>query len=380
MINFYLNGTDQTPIFQQIADQVKQLVATKELQPGEHLPTVRQLAQQMHINPGTVSRAYSELERQGVVMSHRGGGTIVTAGVDDPRVIMLRQRQLSNMVSNNILDVLSLGYTLEELEAVLPIHLARWRQEMKSPEKAPTIQLKSGGQNMIVIVGSDDLALDLLISRLKSKHPQIIIQTSCAGSLGGLIALQEKRADLAGIHLLDSETGKYNYPYVRHILPGIDVAVVQLAYRKQGFIFPQGNPKNLKGLEDLRRSDLTMVNRQKGSGTRVLLDLKISEMGIPAGEIKGYQHEMDTHLGVATTIADGQADVGLGIEAAARSLDLDFMPLFKERYDLVIPAEKYSAKPVSSLVRMVKSESFKKAVTDIGGYDTSETGTTIFMK
>ncbi|MFH1662501.1 MAG: GntR family transcriptional regulator [Chloroflexota bacterium] len=172
MINIYLSGTNRAPLYQQIVEQVKQLVATGSLQPGEHLPTVRQLAQQLNINPGTVSRAYSELEQQGVVMSRHGGGTIVATGADNPRILALRQKHLSDMVSNDILDILSLGYTPEELEAVLPIHLARWRQDRQGAEK-------TASPNTISIVGSDDLALSLLINHLKQKHPDVY----CTGRL-----------------------------------------------------------------------------------------------------------------------------------------------------------------------------------------------------
>ncbi len=367
MINIYLNGVTGTSLYQQIVEQVKQLIATGSLQHGERLPSVRQLAHQLGINPGTVSRAYSELERDGVVSSRHGGGTIVSAGADNPRFSMLHQKRLSDMVSDNILNILSLGYTPEELEAVFPIHLARWRQERKTTEK--TI-----GPNTIHIVGSDDLALNMLIDKLKQKHPQIIVQVNCAGSLGGLIALQQGEADVAGIHLLDEETGDYNYPYVKHIMPGINIAVVHLAYRAQGFMLPKGNPKKIRGLRDLRRSGVIMVNRQKGSGTRVLLDLKLRELGIKPDKIQGYQNEGDTHLAVANSIAEGKADVGLGIEAAARSCNLDFIPLFRERYDLIMPAEKCKQKPVSYIVNMVKNQDFKEIVTHIGGYDTSETG------
>lgn len=373
MVNIYLSDATGTPLYQQIVEQVKQLVATGSLQPGERLPTVRQLAHQLDINPGTVSRAYSELERQGVVMSRHGGGTIVSIGKDNPRILMLRQKYLSDMVSNNILDILSLGYTLEELEVTLPMHIARWRQERQDVKKTTS-------PDTIHIVGSDDLALSLLTSKLKQKHPEIIAQVSCAGSLGGLIALQQGGADLAGIHLLDEETGEYNYPYVKHILPGVKVTVVHLAYRAQGFMLPRGNPKHFKGLEDLRRSDFTMINRQKGSGTRILLDLKLHKLGIQPDEIKGYHNEQDTHMAIATALTEGKADVGLGIEAAARSCNLDFIPLFRERYDLVMPVEKYKSKPVSFLINIAKSRDFKKAVNQIGGYDTSETGNVNFIE
>jgi molybdate-binding protein/DNA-binding transcriptional regulator YhcF (GntR family) len=373
MINIYFSGTTRTPLYQQIIEQIKQLVAANSLKPGEHLPAVRQLAHQLHINPGTVSRAYSELERQEVVMSRHGGGTIVSTAADNPRILMLRQKHLSDMVSNNILDILSLGYTLEELETALPIHLTRWRQERQNAEKTTN-------PNTISIVGSDDLALSLLINRLMQKHPQIFTQFSRAGSLGGLIALQRGEADLAGIHLLDEETGKYNHPYVKHILPGIRVAVVHLACRAQGFILPKGNPQYIRELKDLTRPEITMVNRQKGSGTRVLLDMKLRELGIQPDEIKGYYNEEDTHLAVVTAIADGRANVGLGIKAAAGSSKVDFIPLLRERYDLVMTAEKYKSKPLSYLVDMVKSRGFKKSVLEIGGYDTKETGKVNFIE
>ncbi|UCG54880.1 MAG: GntR family transcriptional regulator, partial [Dehalococcoidia bacterium] len=343
------------------------------LLPNERLLTIRQLAHNLQINPGTVSRAYSELERQGVVMSRHGGGTIVSAGTDNPRIVMLRQKQLSDMVSSDILNVLSLGYTLEELEEILPIHLARWHRNRQKPTKATS-------PNTISIVGSDDMALNLLIDQLKRKHPEIIVQLSCAGSLGGIIALQRGEADLAGIHLLDEETGEYNYPYIKHILPGVRAVVIHLAYRAQGLLLPMGNPKQIKQLQDLRRPEITMVNRQKGSGTRVLLDLKLRELGIPPDQIQGYHNELDTHLSVATEIATGRANVGLGIEAVAHSCNLDFIPLFRERYDIVMSAEKYTSKPISHLVKIIKSQKLRKAVAEIGGYDTSETGDTSFIK
>ncbi len=367
MIDIFLSGSSRTPLYQQIAEQVKQLVAINDLKAGQRLPAVRQLAHDLQINPGTVSRAYSELEKQGVVISRRGGGTIINSDTGDPRLVRLRQRQLSNMVSGSILNALSLGYTLQELEEVFAIHLASWRQERQNTQK-------TASPNSISIVGSDDMALKLLIELLNNKHPEIDTHLSFAGSLGGLIALQQGKADLAGIHLLDEDTGEYNYPYIKHILTGTRVAVVHLAYRVQGFMLHRGNPKKINGLADLKRPDVAFVNRQEGSGTRVLLDLKLRELGIAADKIKGYHREKATHLAVAAAVAEGEADVGLGIEAAARSYGLDFVPLFKERYDLIIPEEKSRLKPIALLVKAVESRGFKAAVEKIGGYDTSETG------
>jgi len=380
MIEIHFGETSQTPLYQQIAEQIKQLIAAGRLQPGEHLPTVRQLAHFLHVNPGTVVRAYLQLEQEGMVVSRHGGGTIVSARADDPRTSVLRRGRLSNMVSSDILEALSLGYSPEELEAAFSLHLARWREERKDKEKASGAQGgKTGSRNSFLIVGSNDLALNLLVSKLKHRNPEINIEVTNAGSLGGLIALREGRADLAGIHLLDEESGEYNYPYVKHVLPGVEMAIVHFTYRIQGFMFAKGNPKQIRGLEDLRRPEVTMVNRQKGSGTRVLLDFKLRESGIPPGDIKGYQHEEDTHLAVAGSIARGEADVGLGIEAAARSRGTDFLPLFRERYDLVILVEKCRSKPVLSLLKIIKGEEFRKVVAEMGGYDTSETGTTVFV-
>jgi putative molybdopterin biosynthesis protein len=203
---------------------------------------------------------------------------------------------------------------------------------------------------------------------------------TAAGSLGGLLAIQEGNADMAGIHLLDEETGEYNYPYIKHTLQGIEVAVMHLADRTQGFMVSKGNPKNILNLEDLKRSDITFVNRQKGSGTRVWLDYKLRELGILPNGIKGYLRELDTHLAVAMSIVRGDADVGLGIQAAAFSCGLDFIPATKERFDLVIPIKNYNSPNFASLIDIVQSEEFKKVVKEMGGYDTSQTGDTIFVK
>jgi molybdate-binding protein/DNA-binding transcriptional regulator YhcF (GntR family) len=372
------NASD--PLYHQIADQVKGLIATEQLKSGDRLPTVRQLAQSLSVNYNTVVRAYLELERERVVIARRGGGTVVAARADDPTIHMTRQKRLSDLISDDILRILSLGYSPEEAEAAFYLHLARWREEREASASAALAIPESGGtQNTIRVVGSHDLALNLLVSMLKKRDPTLEIEITHAGSLGGLIALQEERADLAGVHLLDEETGDYNYPYVKRILPGREIAIVHLAYRIQGLIFASGNPRRIEGLADLQRADITFVNRQKGSGTRVLLDLQLRRNGVSASEIRGYDRELDTHLAVASTINRGEADVGLGIEAAARSCGLGFLPLFRERYDLIMTKQNHQSKLLSPLLELIASEDFKKVVEQIGGYDVSETGTTMFL-
>jgi putative molybdopterin biosynthesis protein len=226
----------------------------------------------------------------------------------------------------------------------------------------------------IVAIGSHDLTLDLLSGHLSAVSPGTSLSSSNVGSLGGLIALQRREAHLAGTHLLDEETGEYNLAYVRKTLPSRPVAVVTLVHREQGLIVPRGNPKRITGLEDLLRDDVLFVNRQRGAGTRVLLDFRLRRLGADPARIRGYAREEYTHLAVAAAVASGAADVGLGILAAARALDLDFVPLLKERYDLVIPREFYESELLAPLLGIVRGPDFRRDVEALGGYDTSEMG------
>jgi putative molybdopterin biosynthesis protein len=226
----------------------------------------------------------------------------------------------------------------------------------------------------IVAIGSHDLALDLLSSALARARPGMSLAPSNVGSLGGLIALERGEAHLAGSHLLDEDTGEYNLPYVQRLLPDRAVVLVNFVYREQGLIVPPGNPKGIARLDDLLRPDVLFVNRQKGAGTRVLLDFKLKQLGAVSGKLRGYEREEYTHLAVAAAVQSGSADVGLGILAAARALGLDFVPLVKERYDLVIPLEHYESDLLAPLLTIVRSEAFRREVESLGGYDASEMG------
>ncbi len=380
MVELRLDQHSTEPLYQQIADQVRQSIATGHLKPGGRLPTIRELAKMLGVNQNTVVRAYVALEREQVIVSRRGGGTTVTAKTDDPTMRVIRQRRLSDTISGDMLKLLSSGYSPEEIEATCYLHLARWREEKQAPAELPERRhSRTERGNVIRIVGSHDLALNLLVDMSRQRNDKIKFEVSSAGSLGGLIALQEERANLAGIHLLDEETGEYNYPYIKRITPGREIAIVNLAYRIQGLILSPGNPKGIKGLADLRRPEVIFINRQKGSGTRVLLDLQLRQNGIPASEIRGYERELNTHLAVASSIARKEADLGLGIEAAAWSCGLDFLPLFRERYDLVMTKESYHSKLLAPLLSLIASQEFKQVVDHVGGYDTSQTGMTTFL-
>lgn len=236
-------------------------------------------------------------------------------------------------------------------------------------------------EKTILAIGSHDLTLDL-IAQFLAEHDRRLASAN-VGSQGGLVALRRGEAHLAGSHLLDPNDGTYNIPYIRQYMPNIPVKVVALVGRDQGLIVRKGNPKGIKSLEDLSRSkseekrDVQFVNRQRGAGTRVLLDYHLNLMSIPPESIAGYTQEEYTHLGVAAAVASGRADCGLGVAAAAQALDLDFIPLFQERYDLVIPKQFADDELLAPLFDLLSDLRFREAVSHLKGYDVSVMGTVI---
>ena len=228
-----------------------------------------------------------------------------------------------------------------------------------------------------VVTGSHDLALDLLASHLRRVRPDMSLASSNVGSMGGLTALARGEAHMAGSHLFDEDSGEYNLPFIRRYLKGRGVAVVNLVHRIQGLILPKSNPKSIAALEDLTRGDVSFINRQRGSGTRLLLDYKLRELGMSPESISGYGREEYTHLGVAAAVAGGRADAGLGILSAANAMGLDFKPLLSERYDLIIPTEHYGSDILRPILAIIRGEEFRAAVDALGGYDTSMMGQVI---
>ncbi len=229
-------------------------------------------------------------------------------------------------------------------------------------------------ESTIVAIGSHDLALDLLASYLRRAGAGRRLSSANVGSLGGLMALKRRDAHLAGIHLLDEETGEYNISYVRRLLPDEEIVLVHLAYREQGFLVAPGNPLGLSSLRDLTRPGVRFVNRQRGSGTRVLLDYHVRQEGINPGTISGYEREEFTHMAVAAAVQSGSADVGLGIRAAAHALGLTFVPLFSECYDLAIPRRHWESELLAPLRRMLFDPAYRSAVEALGGYRVERMG------
>lgn len=234
-------------------------------------------------------------------------------------------------------------------------------------------------ENTIVCIGSHDNTLDLLSNMLKKKYPKYSLSSAHVGSMGGLVALKRNEAHIAGTHLLDEETGEYNIPFVKRILSDKKIILMNLVYREQGLLVLKGNPKRIKGFEDLRRKDVIFVNRQAGSGTRLLTDKCLKELGISIQDIKGYEREEYTHMAVASAVLTGVADTGLGILAAAKALDLDFIPVAKERYDLVIPYEFLETDMIKCIIQIIKEDKeFRKMVFELGGYDITDMGKIIY--
>jgi len=235
-------------------------------------------------------------------------------------------------------------------------------------------------ENTLVMIGSHDNTIDLLADELVKTDGRFFLTSSHVGSMGGLMAIKRGHAHLAGAHLLDPESGEYNFPYIERYLKDVPVRVVNLVYREQGLIIQKGNPKNIKGLEDLTRDDVMFVNRQRGSGTRILLDFRLSQLGISGDQIKGYNQEEFTHMGVAVNVLSGSADVGMGIFAAANALGLDFIPVVSERYDLIIPEQFWDDEKIRVVIDIIRSKDFQQRVLELGGYGVSDTGKVLYPK
>jgi putative molybdopterin biosynthesis protein len=235
-------------------------------------------------------------------------------------------------------------------------------------------------ENTILCTGSHDLAIGILEDQLKLRHPELKIAATNVGSLGGMLALQRGEAHIAGTHLLDPETGVYNIPDIKRTIPKVPVVLVHLAQREQGILVARGNPKSIRGLADLARPGVRFVNRQAGSGTRVLLDYELKRIGIDPASIASYEREEFTHMAVGVAVASGLADAGLGVLAAANALGLDFLPVAAEQYDLLFRRSFFESAPGELLMEILNSAALRGAVNSLGGYDTARCGEILYRQ
>lgn len=228
--------------------------------------------------------------------------------------------------------------------------------------------------NELIICGQD-LSLDILANHLTTMSETLQIYRSFMGSYNGIYALYQGRVNVATAHLWDGDTNQYNSTFVNKMMPGIPALIIRIGKRKQGFYVQKNNPKGITGWSDLKRKDVTIVNREKGSGTRVLLDEKLRLMGIIGDYIEGYYRECKSHLAVATTISRGGADVAIGSEMGCKNIPgIEFIPLQTECYDLIIRLADAEKQPYRSILEILASDAFKMDLQSIGGYDTEETG------
>ncbi len=226
----------------------------------------------------------------------------------------------------------------------------------------------------IIAIGSHDILLDLLSQHLSKNYNDTRLISTNSGSIGGLASLKREECHMSGSHLLDPETGEYNKSYVKQYLSNIPSSIIYLANREQGLIVQPGNPKQIKSLHDLTKPDITFVNRQLGSGTRVLLDYHLNLQNIPIDKISGYDRDQYTHLTAAATVSSGAADVAMGIRAASFALGLDFIPFTTEEYDLIIPKHHLDNKNIQNLLNTLIDKRFNHDIMEIPGYNIDKIG------
>lgn len=279
------------------------------------------------------------------------------------------------------------SYRVGKQMRVDPADLEAYKQRAKSKQfnerpttledpAHPPLQASNTGTGIrpIVITGQD-LSLDILAKHMEKNISGIRPLRAYVGSLDSLISMYRGESDIVSTHLLDGDTGEYNLPYIKKLLIGSSYIVVNLLYRNAGLYVKRGNPLSLKGWSDLGVQGLRITNREKGSGARVLLDEQLRLNGIKPSQLIGYEQEQSNHLGVASKVASGEADVGIGVEKAASIVgDIDFIPLIQERYDLVMLKTVSNHAWIQTLLHILRSDDFKKDLQSISGYDLTRTG------
>ncbi|HMA85594.1 MAG TPA: molybdopterin biosynthesis protein [Desulfosalsimonadaceae bacterium] len=265
-----------------------------------------------------------------------------------------------------------------EADGIIRVPNAVEGVDANTPVPVELLRPLSSIYNTLVCVGSHDNTLDILSDMVREKSRQTTLSSSHVGSMGGLMAIKKGLCHIAGTHLLDTSDGNYNISYIKRYLPKRSVHLIHLVKRDQGLIVQPGNPKNIKNIKDLARPDVQFINRQGGSGTRILLDYRLSELGLKPEAISGYSNEEYTHMAVAVAVLSGAADVGLGIHAAAKALNLEFIPVVTESYELVIPDEFIEKPEIRLLLDIIGSAEFKSRVTALGGYHLENTGTWVW--
>lgn len=255
------------------------------------------------------------------------------------------------------------------------INRARNKQEgfLKKSFANQALLFENAAPQQGVIIGGQDVMLDVISNYMRLNGVQAL--RAYVGSFESLLSLYQGKTQIASAHLWDYETDKYNVPFVKRLLPGIPTIVIHLACRMQGFYVAKGNPKNITKWSDLDRDDITIINREIGSGSRVLLDGHLKRLGIQVKKIHGYDNVTTAHLTVANTVGRGEVDLGLGTEKIGRQIKgIDFVPMQKESYDLIVKKDSWENSEIQTLMRIITSKAFQNAFENIADYDISDMG------
>ena len=303
--------------------------------------------------------------------------------MDILRLLMASPATLTNLARSMKQSPAWIRHHLLALEAADLVEVSEVRKTGRVTEKfyraradalfLQQIILPKTRKPALIFSGSHDLAMDGIAEHLQ-KH--VTLLSLPVGSLDGLVNLRQGLCQISGSHLLD-ESGEYNIPFVRHLFPDRAVKIVTLAYRTQGLMLARGNPKGVKKIADLARPSIRFVNRNPGSGTRLWFDAELRRLEIPAEKVSGYEKVVRTHSEAAMLVVNHNADAALGLQAAAYQHQLDFIPLFEERYDLVLPREQ--EKTLSPLLDYIQTLDFRNSLTLLTGYNTTHSGEQIFL-
>lgn len=274
------------------------------------------------------------------------------------------------------------GVTMSLVRADGVLVIPQNSEGIEAGEKIQVELLKPLSQihNTIVSIGSHDLIMDIIENLMHQQNARYDLSSAHVGSLGGIMALKRGEAHMAPIHLLDDTTGAYNEAFIKKYLSNVEMIMIKGVKRIQGLMIPKGNPKNILGLDDLVRKELSFVNRQRGAGTRILVDYELKKRNIAPNKIMGYDREMTTHMAVAAAVASGSADMGVGVLSAARAMDLDFIPIGEEEYDFAIPRKYVEQEKIQLFIKILQSKEFKEALEKLGGYGVENAGEVIEVK
>jgi len=299
---------------------------------------------------------------------------------DDSAFTPLEVAEILKISKNTVYELIKRGelngYKVGKKIRIDRSDVEEYKNSTKNNKPKDTSLVPSeGANNNGFIISGQDIMLDIMARHLERSYKGFHVLRSYEGSYNGLFELYQGKVQAATAHLWDGDTGEYNIPYVKRMVPGVPTVIVHLAKRMQGFYIAKGNLKNIKGWKDFNRSDITIINREKGSGTRVLLDEHLRKLGISSSNIKGYDKECFSHLGIASAVSRGEADIGIGNEKSYLQVkDIDFIPIQWERYELIIKKEDLNKSNYQAVLHVINSEEFKMELEGIGGYDLTDLG------